>query len=237
MKIEFYHTFNIPEKNINIEGQWDLNPTVHNLQKINVAGKTLLDVACRDGWYSYFFEKQGANVSCLDVDNRRARKYIHNIINSRVIFYHCNGYSINNQFPARAFDVTFAGDVLCHVQDPIRFLRNIHHVTKEHFYIVADVWPKFEMWYGGYPWKFSQAELLICLRMAGFKNVTVIDKYQINGAYWKRRGCQSVRDVVLVKCEANPEWRFGNEEAIVPANQTVNDIPELTYDLEFGDNQ
>ena len=59
MKIEFYHTFKIPEKGINITGQWDLNPTLEHF-KFDVKGKTLLDVACRDGFYSYHFGETGS---------------------------------------------------------------------------------------------------------------------------------------------------------------------------------
>lgn len=234
MKIEFYHTFRIPEKNVNIEGQWDLNPTVKFLQQhVKVQGKTVMDIACRDGFYGFQFEKMGAKqVSGLDLDDRLARRYIKSATGSKNDFIHANAYSLNKFMPGMA-DVTFAGDVICHLQDPIRFLRNVHHVTKEHFYIVADVWPQFETWYAGYPFKLTKKEILFFLELAGFIEITPLCDYQIIGEYWRRRGCQAVRDVMLVRCKANPAWKFGAEEGIMPQNGTENEIPELTHEVDW----
>lgn len=234
MKIEFYHTFDIPEKGIKVEGQWDLNPTApHIFKHVNVAGKTVLDVACRDGWYGFCFEKgMGAKeVTQLDIDDRLARRYIATKLDSRNHFFHKNGYSLHD-WKEKEFDVTFAGDILCHLQDPIRFLRNIHHVTKEKFYYVADVWDAFKMWYAGYPWMFGKKELTLMMEFAGFLNPTILAEYEIKSKYWSSRGCLGTRKVALFECSRNPSWSFGGEESITPANDRI-DIQELTYELEL----
>jgi len=88
MRVEFYHTFKIPEKGINVEGQWDLNPTAPFIfDHVKVAGKSVLDVACRDGWYSFCFEKgMGAKkVYALDVDDRMARRYMAKVMASQEV--------------------------------------------------------------------------------------------------------------------------------------------------------
>ncbi len=236
MKIEFYHTFKIEDKGIDIEGQWDLNPTApHIFKHVNVAGKSVLDVACRDGWYGFCFEKgMGAKeVTQLDIDDRAARRYIANKISSKNDFIHLNGYDLHT-FHDRKWDVTFAGDILCHLQDPIRFLRNIHHVTKEKFYYVADVWDSFKMWYAGYPWMFTKKELSLMMELAGFLKPTVLAEYQIKSKYWASRGSLGVRNVALYECTRNPAWRFGGEEAIVNVSQSVEGgIEALTHEVEM----
>lgn len=233
MEVEFYHSFIVPEKGINLVGQWDLNKTVQHLEKIDVAGKTVLDVACRDGFYGFYFEKNGAKeVTMLDMDNRAARRFMQNIFESKAGFIHSNAYDLH-KYKEKSYDVTFAGDVICHCFDPIRFLRNVHHVTKDYFYIVADVWPKFEMWYEGYPFKTTLAELTCMLHFAGFLEPTVLASYQLEGAYWKSKGLQYIRDVKLIRCKRNPDWKYEDAEAIIPKNKSVNGIPELTYHVDL----
>lgn len=230
MRIEFYHTFQLPDRTI--EGQWDLNPIAPNLEKIDVAGKTVLDIACRDGWYGFNFEKRGAKVTGLDLDNRAARRYMKKVLGSQNEFIHANGYSLHT-LPEKSFDVTFTGDVLCHLQDPMRFLRNIHHVTKDVFYLVADNWEKFALWHKGYPFMFTEKEIMTMLEWTGFRNNQVIDRFVIKGDYWRRRGCKWERNVSLIKCHRDQNWQYGTEEGIVPQSGTDFAIQELTYEINY----
>lgn len=234
MQIEFYHSFIVPEKGINLVGQWDLNKSIPHLEKIDVAGKSVLDVACRDGWYGFHFEKKGAReVNMLDMDDRAARRFMKKVFNSKAQFIHKNAYTIHSFLMEGEYDVTFAGDVICHLFDPIRFLRNVHHVTREYFYLVADVWPNFEMWYEGYPWKMTLAEIMKMLTFAGFLEPTVLSSYQLEGAYWQSKGLQYQRDVKLIRCKRNPDWHYDYAEGIIPRDKSVNGIPELTYHIDF----
>lgn len=228
MKIEFYHTFNLPDGR-KFEGQWDLNPTAQYLDQIDVRGKTLLDVACRDGWYGFEFEKRGAIVTGMDIDNRDAREYIGKTLCSRNQFIHSNIYAAA-KLPAREFDIVFAGDILCHLESPLRALQIFHHLAKENVYIVADCYEKTSVWYHGYPWKFSEADLLGLMGIAGMGNIKILGRYQIVGEYWRRGGFQHIRDVALFSCCCDPDYSLPDQERIEP--KSLNSINELTYEVE-----
>lgn len=235
MKIEFYHTFKIPEKGINITGQWDLNPTApHIFEHVKVAGKSVLEVACRDGWYSFCFEKgMGAQeVTALDYDDRTARRYIHKAIGSSVKFLHRNAYTIKD-LPEKSFDVTFAGDVLCHVDDPLRLLKQIHHATKEKFYLVADRWPAAGIWWAGYIWKFTETDMLRLLEYAGFKNIKVLARYNIGSNFWPKNELNP-RPVSLYSCDRDPNWKYPDEAFTFEKNSAVL-TQELAPDIDFND--
>lgn len=233
MKAEFYHTFRIPEKGINITGQWDLNPTIEHF-KFDVKGKTLLDVACRDGFYSYHFEKQGAIVTGLDMDDRTARRYIHKAIGSGVKFLHRNAYSIKD-LPEKSFDIVFAGDVVCHVEDPLRFLKQMHHAAKEKFYLVADAWPAPGIWWEGYIWKFTEADMLLLLKFAGFRNIKVLARYKIGSDFWPKNELNP-RSVVLYECDRDQDWKYPNETSTIARNNTVY-RPEIAPEIDFKDDE
>lgn len=233
MKIEFYHTFILPDGR-RFEGQWDLNPTVSKLEQINVAGKTVLDVACRDGWYSYHFEKRGAKkVFGMDIDDRQARRFTHDAFKSSVWFMHRNAYSLK-EANEKSFDVVFAGDILCHVDNPLGLLKRIHHVTKERFYLVADVFPQMDTWDKFYIWKFTEKALLDLLGMAGFRDIQILSRYAMSGTFWKHAGGQPlVRDIALFSCARDPDWKMDLlEDEIIPVEKSINYRPELTYEVE-----
>jgi len=233
MKIEFYHTFRIPEKGINITGQWDLNPTLEHF-KFDVKGKTLLDVACRDGFYSYHFERRGAIVTGLDMDDRTARRYIHKAIGSGVKFLHRNAYSIKD-LPEKSFDVVFAGDVVCHVEDPLRLLKQMHHAAKEKFYLVADTWPASGIWWEGYIWKFTEADMLLLLKFAGFKNIKVLARYKLGSDFWPKNELNP-RPVALYECDRDPDWKYPDETFTIAKNHTVY-RPEIAPDIDFQEDE
>jgi SAM-dependent methyltransferase len=97
-----YHTFYLNEDKRSIE-KWDFDKTNpihligdydHNLiasellsTLSNIAtDKSIIDVGCRDGFYSFLFEKISNNVASLDIDNRETRQYVHNFLNSKSKF-------------------------------------------------------------------------------------------------------------------------------------------------------
>lgn len=226
MKIEFYHTFNLPDGRT-FKGQWDLNPTAEHFEQIDVKGKTLLDSACRDGWYSFLFEKMGADVTGLDLDDRSARRFMAGILNSKIKFSHMNAFSLASLAP-KMFDVVFTGDILCHLDNPLGYLRVMNHIAKEKFYLVADTFLATEVLQPGYPWRFSEADLMKMLWIAGFKNITVLSRYIIPGPYWGYD-----RNVSLFSCDRDQDWIIHSQESeLIPKEKSINYIPEMTYEIE-----
>jgi hypothetical protein len=72
-----------------------------------------------------------------------------------------------------------------------------------------------------------------CLSFAGFLEPEVLASYQLEGGYWKSKGLQYIRDVRLIRCKRNPHWHYGNAEACIPKEKSMNCIEELTYNIDF----
>ena len=142
-----YHTFYLNEDKRSIE-KWDfdkINPIHligdydHNLiasellsTLSNIAtDKSIIDVGCRDGFYSFLFEKMSNNVTSLDTDNRETRQYVHNFLNSKSNFIHSNIYNIIDWDINIKYDIVFISDLLVHLENPIGALKLLHTICKE----------------------------------------------------------------------------------------------------------
>jgi len=233
MKIEFYHTFQIPEKGINVIGQWNHYPVKDLLAKhLNVQGEVVLDVACRDGWYSLLFEQLGAlGVTAIDIEDREARRWIFEKLNSKVAFNKANVYILVEPEHSQIADVVFTGDLLCHLYYPLRALEGMHNVCRKRCYFVCDVWPYTEVVTADYPNKWSAADMVRLFRLAQFTQITELASFKLDSAYWRSKGCLPTRSLVLYRCERNPDF-----VPPPPMDFTVdgcpNSIPELVVDVQ-----
>jgi SAM-dependent methyltransferase len=213
--INFYHSFD----ELNIKGKWDLDLTIKHLEQIPVRGKTLLDVACRDGWYSKFFEDRGAIVTGIDWEDTEARSYIHDYYKLKTKFIHKNLYSLKNE-PSNQFDIVFTGDVLCHLENPLGAIKNLHWIAKEKVYIVADIFNRFKVLDPGYIWMFTEDDIIRLMELAGLKNVIILDRYKITSRHYSY-----LRDVTLFQCDVDPLWSHDNLEEIIIDRETTKRNP------------
>lgn len=120
----------------------------------SLRGKTALDVGTGDGFFAFEMERRGADkVVAIDVDRlgdcdwlprMRTRldgamesttwrdhfRMAHSLLGSKVERIVCSVYDLS---PERVgiFDVVFCGDLLLHLQNPLRALQNIRSVTRE----------------------------------------------------------------------------------------------------------
>lgn len=70
----FYHTMDLPGVGVK-QGAWDLRDDVDNyIGKVNVSGKTVLDVGTGNGFLSFEMEKRGANMISFDFDPALGRR-------------------------------------------------------------------------------------------------------------------------------------------------------------------
>lgn len=97
----------------------------------DLTGKSVLDIGCWDGLYSFEAERRGAD-TVLAVDHRVPEGFMvaRRELGSRVEFRELDVMDLSPQAVGR-FDVVFFMGVLYHVPDPIGALRRVHACTRE----------------------------------------------------------------------------------------------------------
>lgn len=213
-----YHTYYLDENKKSIE-KWDFdknnpiqligdydhnliaNELLLSLSKI-ATGKDVIDIGCRDGFYSFLFEKIANTVTSLDLDNRETRRYVHSFLNSKSKFIHSNIYDIINWDNNVKYDVVFIADLLVHLENPIGAFKLLHTICKEKIIIVSDFFDDstydvnnlrkniyfndhligngtISVGHMFFPWVFSIKSLFSLLKMTGFGDIKIIDTYDI----------------------------------------------------------
>jgi SAM-dependent methyltransferase len=149
----WYHTIELAPALVT-KGDYDHRPVIHcyGLPE-SLEGKTALDVGTCDGFWAFELERRGAkHVVAVDVESwgefdwlpsirasmgERADyptdarfRLAHQMLQSRVEHRTCNVYDLSPE-TAGVFDIVFCGDVLQHLQNPIKALVNIRSVTRE----------------------------------------------------------------------------------------------------------
>lgn len=115
------------------------------LDKLNYANRSLLDVGCWDGAYGFFAERRGANrvvglddpqLRMWDIGNNSAWEALHKLHNSRATFVTGNVYAL--PFAAQEFDIVLGLGLLYHLSDPLLAVANLTHCAKE--LVVIETW-------------------------------------------------------------------------------------------------
>lgn len=94
--------------------------------------KTVLDVGCQEGYFSFLMEQKGAkSVYSLDYEKswKPCFENVKKILNSNCEFQQSDLYDVQG-----TFDVTLCLDVYYHIDDPIRLLRFLRKKTNETLY-------------------------------------------------------------------------------------------------------
>jgi tRNA (mo5U34)-methyltransferase len=164
--IEWYHTIDLPH-GVTTPGFVDHRNQLH-LYGLpdDMHGMRVLEVACFDGFWSFEFERRGAEVVAIDLGSTAQTDIPRNWLD---VFYN-GGFdkpkgegfriaseilgskvrreelSVHDLSPADfgMFDMVFLSDLLLHLRDPLRAMENVWSVTKQ-FAIFADVYnPELE---------------------------------------------------------------------------------------------
>jgi tRNA (mo5U34)-methyltransferase len=121
-------------------GPWQ---TIQKLLPADLSGKTLLDVGCNAGFYSFEAKRRGAR-RVLGVDGQRQHVrqglFVRKALGLDVEFRRINVYELNTRTVGQ-FDITLALGLLYHLKHPILALENLYQVTKELLIIETAIMP------------------------------------------------------------------------------------------------
>ncbi|MEE9452355.1 MAG: class I SAM-dependent methyltransferase [Gammaproteobacteria bacterium] len=101
----------------------------------DLSGKTVLDIGAWDGFFSFEFEKRGAQVLAIDTyawDQGGINNFLHarEKLNSNVQYKRLDVHDLDPKDVGQ-FDIVFFAGVLYHLRNPLLALDRIRSVTKE----------------------------------------------------------------------------------------------------------
>jgi tRNA (mo5U34)-methyltransferase len=162
-KLKWYHTVELAP-GVETPGDYDIRKYLqyYGLPE-DLSGKRVLDVGAASGFFSFEFERRGAEVVAVDLPNwmahdlsetyqldsniEEAESYLLDPFNfakevrgSLVERKLLNIYDISPE-TVGLFDLVFCGSVLLHLTDPIRALWSLQSVTKGMAIITTGIYP------------------------------------------------------------------------------------------------
>jgi tRNA (mo5U34)-methyltransferase len=133
-KYNFYHRIKV-EENIytrDFENEHFSHRKIEEkISKLDFENKRVLDIGCRDGFFSFYAEKKGAK-EIIGIDNNISKGAIEFLIpyfNSRVKMYEKNLYDVDIKDFGQ-FDIIFFFGVLYHLKDPVRHILKLGEQIK-----------------------------------------------------------------------------------------------------------
>lgn len=139
---DWRHPYDIPGQQLAKDHFLDWHPWRLSVDRPNLdlilggfRGKRMLDVGCNDGWYSFAYEKEGANVIGVDArtDAIHRADLIRKHYDSRATFVCGDVQELTHADPrfAEPFDATLFYGLLYHLSDPIGTLERIGAMTSK----------------------------------------------------------------------------------------------------------
>jgi SAM-dependent methyltransferase len=98
------------------------------------SGKTLLDVACNNGYFPIGAELRGMHGTGIDLgDYGPAVELLNNVLGTKARFVHAPYDSRTHELPSDLgkFDVTVMSAIMCHLPDPLYFLAAVGKATTQ----------------------------------------------------------------------------------------------------------
>jgi len=218
-EIEWYHTIDL-RNGLRTPGVFNQIPYMSHFHlPERLEGKRVLDVATFDGFWAFEFERRGAReVVAVDLDrygeidlppSTRQRlsqeeldrkmgngfRLAHEILSSKVQRMALSIYDLSPE-TVGLFDFVFLGDVLEHLQNPIKAIQNVRNVTRGVAYIAEYIHPSLPgetlVYAGGKGqclwWHFSTGALRNMILDAGFRTAELLDRFPLattEGPVWQ----------------------------------------------------
>ncbi len=119
----------------------------------DLRGKSVLDIGCSDGFYSFWCEKQGAsrvlavdNFSSVFVDSPGGFHTAHKLLNSRVEFRQADLFDLDARETGR-FDLVLCLGVLYHLRHPLLALERLAELCRDRLILETEsaggIWEAF----------------------------------------------------------------------------------------------
>lgn len=175
----WYHTF-LFDNGFEVRGYYDIGKNVHEYGfSDDLSGMKVLDIGPASGWFSFYFEQLGAEVTTVDVrgsfdlDLFGSYQYapgdestgayrpadspfgvefqtMHELLDSNVRVRTGRAYEVGPELlGGETFDLVFMGALLMHLRDPIGALRAARSVCRGK--AIVTNWLTLEEG-GGHPW-------------------------------------------------------------------------------------
>lgn len=96
----------------------------------NLSGKTLLDIGCWDGFYTFETERHGAQVTSVDCWHPSNFFTAREALKSRAEFHEASVYEIGKD-RLGSFDIVLFMGVLYHLRHPLLALENVCELTRD----------------------------------------------------------------------------------------------------------
>jgi tRNA (mo5U34)-methyltransferase len=130
-------------------GQAGITRGVHPLEELrgnyalfslpgDLSGKSLLDIGCWDGFYSFEAERNGARVTSVDCWRPENFFRAREALNSRAEFHELSVYDVTKE-RLGSYDIVFFLGVLYHLRHPLLALEQVCEVTRDFAVIESHV--------------------------------------------------------------------------------------------------
>lgn len=122
-------------------GKGRVTPGVHSLAEMqglyasldlpeDLGGKTLLDIGCWDGFYTFETERHGAKVTSVDCWHPSNYFLAHEALKSKAEFIEASVYELGKD-QIGSFDIVLFMGVLYHLRHPLLALENVCEMTRD----------------------------------------------------------------------------------------------------------
>ena len=181
--------------NIITPGGQSINESLKKIKDVSndLTGKTVLDVGCWEGFFSFEAEKRGAKVLATDhyvwhdsrFDGMKSFLLAREILNSKIEYQDIDVFNLSPE-TVGTFDIVLFLGVYYHLKDPILAFEMMYKITKEVMVVEGAIYkekvdypfmrfvPNEEVYSDGSVWWIPNVQCLYdMIKMVGFRKVEI----------------------------------------------------------------